>query len=106
MPAPPSVLADPPSARTIRFASSCSAARMASPSPAEEAASGASVPPGRVCRPQVLATSTTAVTPSKAIAAGWRSPVAAATSTSSDRKPAATAAATLPSPPSASGSPS
>ena len=106
MPTPPSVLADPPSARTIRFASSRSASWMASPRPAEEAESGAGVSFFRVCSPQVLATSTTAVTPSKAIAARWRSPVAAATSTSTDRKPAPVAAATLPSPPSAKGSPS
>ena len=80
------------------------AVRTASPMPADEDVNGASVPAGRVCRPQVFATSTTAVAPSKAIAAVCRSPVAAATSTSTERKPAATAAATLPSPPSASGS--
>ena len=80
------------------------ASTMASPDPRLEASSGASVPPGRVCSPQVLATSMTAVVPSNAAMVGCSSPVAR----DGDRdaaEPDSMAAWTLPSPPSASGSP-
>jgi hypothetical protein len=69
MPAPPSVLADPPSASTILLAPSRRTARTASPTPAEEERSGARAPSGSVCSPQVFATSTTAVVPSNATVA-------------------------------------
>ena len=66
--------------------------------------SGRATPPGRVASPQVLATSTTAVSPSNAIDTRWWScPVAPCTVTGKRMNPLARAAATLPSPPSASG---
>ena len=52
---------------------------MAWPTPLLVASSGASFPPGRVCRPQVLATSMTAVVPSNAAMVGRSWPVAPAT---------------------------
>ena len=70
MPAPPSVLAEPPSASTIRWGPRRSSEMMAWPRPWLVASSGASFPSGRVCRPQVLATSMTAVVPSNAADGG------------------------------------
>ncbi len=102
IPVPPSVLALPPMATTIRCGLSCAAARIASPSPRLEADNGRSAP-RRVPRPHVPATSTTAVVPSNAICAPVISPSAPVTSTVRGREPAKTAASTLPSPPSASG---
>ena len=79
IPMPPSVLALPPRARTILAGLRLRANRTASPKPRLEALSGSRVPPGRSPSPQVLATSTTAVTPSNAMLAwtGW--PVGPAT---------------------------
>jgi hypothetical protein len=103
-PAPPSVLAEPPRARTIRRAPRSTTWPRAWPAPVVVAASGASRPPGRVCSPQVLATSMTAVVPHTASVAVCSAPVAPATVTGTAVNPAATAACTLPSPPSARGS--
>ena len=64
---------------------------------------GARTPPGRVDSPQVLATSTMAVSSSNAITVLWFCPVAPCTVTGKGWNPLANAAATLPSPPSASG---
>ena len=88
-----------------RFARSDQLVRFAgtSPKPYLDADMGASTPSGRVDSPQVLATSTMAVSPSNATIASWRCPVAPCTLTLTGAKPLARAAATLPSPPSASG---
>src|SRR6478672_6305929 len=64
---------------------------------------GARTPPGRVDSPQVFATSTMAVSSSNAITVLWFCPVAPCTVTGKGWNPLARAAATLPSPPSASG---
>src|SRR6478672_3947468 len=98
---PPSVLALPPSARTILAGLRLRANSIASPKPRLEALKGSSWPAGRSARPQVLATSTTAVVPSNAMPAGTGWPVGPVTVWRCRVKPAATAASTLPSRPSA-----
>src|SRR6478735_1272624 len=104
MPMPPSVLELPPRASTTRSGLRPRANRTASPKPRLEAFSGSRLPSGSSARPQVLATSTTAVAPSKAMSAWTGRPVGPATVTLCRAKPEVTAASTLPSPPSASGS--
>jgi len=103
IPAPPSVQATPPRPSTIRFARIRTAARMSSPTPRLVAVSGASVPPGSLVSPQAWADSTMAVPSSRANEAvtGW--PVGPRTPSSTRRYPAASAASTVPSPPSATG---
>ena len=76
---PPSVLALPPNASTILAGLRLRANRTASPKPRLEAFSGSSFPSGRSARPQVLATSTTAVVPSNAMLAWTCWPVGPAT---------------------------
>ena len=65
-PAPPSVLALPPTPSTIRRAPDSSAARSTSPAPKLDAVSGADRPPGSRARPQTPANSTTATSPRRA----------------------------------------
>ncbi len=104
MPAPPSVVALPPTPNTMVRAPASSAARSSSPEPYVEAVSGAKTPAGRRCNPLASAISTTAVSPLSANAAVTSWPSGPATRTSRRSKPAATAASTVPSPPSATGS--
>ena len=104
MPAPPSVVALPPTPNTIVRAPASSAARSSSPEPYVDAVSGAKTPAGSRCSPLASAISTTAVSPRSANAAVTSCPRGPATGTSRRSKPAATAAATVPSPPSATGS--
>ena len=102
MPAPPSVVALPPMPRTTCVQPASSAAPMTSPSPRLVAVSGASRPPGSRHSPDTSAISTTAVSPRRAYAVRPARPwVRPPTGTRS--KPAATAASTVPSPPSATG---
>ncbi len=103
MPAPPSVVALPPTPNTIVRAPASSAARSSSPEPYVEEVSGAKTPLGRRCSPLASAISTTAVSPRTAKAAVTSSPRGPATRISRRSKPAATAASTVPSPPSATG---
>ena len=107
MPTPPSVLADPPSARTIRFALSRSASRTASPRPAEEAESGAGVSLLQGVQPAGVGDFDDGGDPvegdrGEVAFSGGRGDV----DLDGPKACAASAAATLPSPPSASGSPS
>lgn len=105
-PAPPSLVATPPSPSTIRRAPARAAARISSPAPRLVAVSGASFPPFRSCAsPQACAASITAVPPRRAKEAVTRCPATGpVTSTTIRSNPAATAASTVPSPPSATGS--
>ncbi len=103
MPAPPSVVALPPTPKTIERAPASSAALRTSPEPYVVAVSGANVPAGSSWRPEASAISTTAVPPRSAKVAVTWSPSGPVTRTSRRSKPAATAAATVPSPPSATG---
>ena len=82
----------PAPARSVWGLRSTAATMMAWPRPWLVASSGASLPLGRVCRPQVLATSMTAVVPSNAATVGCSWPVAPATVIRMRRNPAAMAA--------------
>ncbi len=103
MPAPPSVVALPPTPNTIERAPASSAAFSTSPEPYVVAVSGAKTPAGSSWSPEASAISTTAVPSRSANAAVTSSPSGPVTRTSRRSKPAATAAATVPSPPSATG---
>lgn len=103
MPAPPSVVALPPTPNTMVVAPASSAAASSSPEPYVVAVSGANTPSGRCWRPEASAISTTAVEPRSAYAAVTGSPTGPVTRASRRSNPAATAAATVPSPPSATG---
>ena len=79
------------------------AAAISSPVPRLPAVSGAGTPPGSRVSPEASASSTTAVSPCRAYAADTGSPVGPLTVTGTGSNPAATAAARVPSPPSATG---
>ena len=110
-PAPPSVLADPPTPTTTSAAPRSSAARTASPRPRLDAVRGAGTASGSRPSPQASASSTSTVGPSDggflpsppatARVAVTGRPVGPCTSTGTPRHPARRAAATVPSPPSA-----
>ena len=76
---------------------------MSSPTPRLVAVSGAAAPPGSLVSPQACADSMTAVPSSSANEAVTGFPVGPRTPISTRRYPAASAAATVPSPPSATG---
>src|SRR6478609_4987449 len=76
---------------------------MTVPSPNVLAPSGSSSPPGRVTSPTTEASSTTAVDPRTAYEVAIGRPVGPVAWTATGIQPAATAAATVPSPPSATG---
>ena len=103
MPAPPSVLATPPRPSTIRRAPRAAAAAMSSPTPKLVAASGCSLPPGSRASPHACAASMIAVPSRHPNSARAGCPVGPRTSSRTGWYPAATAAATVPSPPSATG---
>ena len=107
-PAPPSVLADPPTPTTTSSAPRSSAAAHRLTEPRLDAVSGAGTPPGSRPSPQASAISTRTVTrrpPRRRTAsvADTGSPVGPCTATGTPLHPAASAAATVPSPPSATG---
>src|SRR5579864_4023782 len=102
-PAPPSVDATPPRPSTIRFARIRAAAMMSSPTPRLVAVSGAGAPPGSRLSPHACADSMIAVPSPNANAAVTGLPVGPRTPISMRRYPAACAASTVPSPPSATG---
>lgn len=104
MPAPPSVVALPPTPSTMVRAPASSAARSSSPVPYVVAVSGAKIPGGSRRSPEASAISTTAVPSRSAYAASTVSPIGPVTRTVRRSNPAATAASTVPSPPSATGS--
>ncbi len=104
MPAPPSVVALPPTPKTIEVAPASRAASNSSPVPYVVAVRGAKTPAGRCWSPEASAISTTAVPSSRsAKVAVTGVPVGPVTRASCRVKPAASAAATVPSPPSATG---
>src|SRR6476646_3607991 len=103
IPAPPSVDALPPTPTMISRAPSSSACLMTVPSPNVLAPSGSSAPTGRVTSPTAEASSTTAVDPRTAYKVAMGRPVGPVVFTATGIQPAATAAATVPSPPSATG---
>jgi hypothetical protein len=102
-PAPPSVVATPPRPSTTRLAPSSAAARISSPTPWLVAVSGASDPAGSKVSPHAWAASMTAVPSSIASDAVTGCPAGPRTAAPIRRYPAATAASTVPSPPSATG---
>src|SRR5690606_117111 len=92
IPAPPSVVALPPTPNTMLRAPASSAARSSSPEPYVDAVSGAKVSCGSRWSPLASAISTTAVSPRSANAAGTGSPSGPWTRTPRRTNPAATAA--------------
>ncbi len=103
MPAPPSVDALPPMARMIEVAPCSRAAAISSPVPRELARSASRCARGTRASPEARASSTTAVEVCRANAASTGAPSGPVTVTGTSVKPAAIAASSVPSPPSAIG---
>ena len=102
IPIPPSVDALPPTPRTRWRQPASSAAAITSPTPRLVAVSGARDSPSRAS-PATAASSITASCPRRTKRDGWMAPMASAASMGTRRKPAASNASSIPSPPSATG---